>query len=456
MRTTLASALALGFFILTNPALGNATILTETAQKSIVYILYDAIDPNTGAKSRIQGSGFVISPKGYVLTASHLFRAWKAQRLVDKANNPIRATLRDKFGYVRESPLVLNSINIGDPDQEDVALLKLPDQSLDYQSAPICFRQADAARVGDQLMAFGFPRNQNFQPVPAWLGTQNAPGGRWAAASAFTEGMSGGPVYNLQGFVVGMVKGGLDINAVNWITPIRHANSLLGAAGFVEQCQCARVACRPPVPTSEASSLMRQYLGAALGDQRSNRSGLVQVTLDLTPYGLNNVGIYDKSTIILAEAREYNEVSKVVELYSRLGSDDISLIIATTSYGWTWGANDKYLYDVLEKILSAMGFPRKFDLSVSTTQVSQQQRGTYSVDGKNYTKFVCSATKIITSPVFRDASMTSRLIERNDIEHIPGNNTPCNFYSFATLKKANNGNLAMDSTKTRIYLTNEN
>jgi hypothetical protein len=104
-------------------------------------------------------------------------------------------------------------------------------------------------------MAFGFPHNQNFQPVPGVLGTQNAEGGRWAAASAFAEGMSGGPVY-IGATVVGLVKGGLEgTNAVQWVTPIRHANSFLLSAGFVDKCEPVAISspCSPP-PQLKANS----------------------------------------------------------------------------------------------------------------------------------------------------------------------------------------------------------
>jgi len=204
--------------------------LADQARKSIVYIYYKAIDPATGAAQTFQGTGFVVASNGYVLTASHVFRAWVKQSAVDKANNPIMATLRDKPGMVTQSPLVLNPVNLGNPDAEDVALLKFPEG--DYPVVPICFAKAEVERAGNQLWAYGFPLNRSFQPVPATLGNKDAPGARWAASSAFTEGMSGGPVYSADGIVIGLVKGGLDSDAVKWITPIRHADNYLRTAGF--------------------------------------------------------------------------------------------------------------------------------------------------------------------------------------------------------------------------------
>ena len=213
----------------------------DKARQSIVYIYFDVTDPNTGAKSTIQGTGFVVSPEGYVLTASHLLREWLNQTATDQLLNPIKGTLRDKPGFETESPFNLQIVELSDPNIEDVALLKLPHPTAQpYPTAAICLRNAETTKLGDDLVAFGFPLGQNFQPVSATIGTQNAPGGRWAAAGPFTEGMSGGPVYNSKGSVVGIVGGGSESGgAANWITPLRYAARLLVSSAFEENCETA-------------------------------------------------------------------------------------------------------------------------------------------------------------------------------------------------------------------------
>jgi tetratricopeptide (TPR) repeat protein len=213
----------------------------EIARSSVVYIYFDVTDPATGAKSTIQGTGFVVSKSGHVLTASHLFREWKNQRDVDKTQNEIRGSLRGKVGTVTEAPLILGIVKPGDADFEDVALLKLPDTGKDYGPAPVCMHSSSdnpAPALGDSFFAYGFPKNNNFQPVSGILGLNDATGGRWSASSAFTFGMSGGPVYTIKGIVMGLVKGGLDgTDAVQWITPIQFAAPLLlMASGFSEVC----------------------------------------------------------------------------------------------------------------------------------------------------------------------------------------------------------------------------
>src|SRR4029077_11530580 len=199
---------------------------------------------------------------GYVLTAAHVFRSWHEQTDASKAANQIWATRKGKPGYIRESALILNPVNLGDADAEDVALLKLPDDGT-YEAAPICLAAGDGINTNDSFTAYGFPADQHFQPVPGWFGTQNAPGARWFAASAFTEGMSGGPIYDARGAVVGLVKGGLtDTEAVKYITPIRHASPRLKTAGTPDSCAPAAVA--PPVAGGTRSEVSTRSTVVAL------------------------------------------------------------------------------------------------------------------------------------------------------------------------------------------------
>lgn len=218
-------------------ALAQDSTLTDKARQSVVYISFDVTNPTTGAKSPVQGTGFIVSRSGYVLTASHLFREWGKQTDANRSQNLIKGSLRDKPGNVLESPQILRIVNPGSAEYEDVALLKLPDAVQTFGVASVCIREAAAARVGNNFVAYGFPQDQSFQPVQGTLGTTNAPGGRWAAAAPFTYGMSGGPVYTTRGFVIGLIKGGLPgLPAVNWITPIQHAIVMLQEAGYEEDC----------------------------------------------------------------------------------------------------------------------------------------------------------------------------------------------------------------------------
>ncbi len=213
----------------------------DQVQQSTVYIFFDAADPATGAKTAMQGTGFVVSRLGYILTSSQLLRDWSKQSQPEKEENPIRASLGGKPGDIPASPLNLTVIDPGNPDSGDAALLKMPAPGRDlvqgYTPAPVCLASPQEPAMGDAIVAFGFPSGQNIQPVPGILGTKDVEGGRWAATAAFAEGMSGGPVYDSSGNLLGMVSGGsAETEAAQWITPIRHRENLLRIAGVSQEC----------------------------------------------------------------------------------------------------------------------------------------------------------------------------------------------------------------------------
>ena len=204
----------------------------DGARHSIVYIYFEGKDPQTGKEVKSQGTGFIVSSIGHVLTASHLLRPWIEQKKSQEPN-PMKATLWDRPGFATVSPLNLEVINPGDPDSVDVALLKLPEPPQPYSPVSIC---PDEPLLGEKVSALGFPWGQGFQIVDWSLGNRNAEGGRWAAAHNFPGGMDGGPVYSAACKLIGLVKGGeANTEQVRWITPIRHAENFLRIAG-VNQC----------------------------------------------------------------------------------------------------------------------------------------------------------------------------------------------------------------------------
>ncbi len=219
-------------------AAGSGPNLVQSARKSVVYISFDVTDPQTGAVSKVQGTGFVVSRDGLIVTASHLFRDWHKQLDIDKQKNKILGTIGGRPGEVGHSPLHLRPVNIGNPEFVDVASLLLPSTSgVQFGVAKICFKKAHDSNIGDRILGLGFPQNQGFQPVSGDLGNKNGPRGRWAGSIAFTYGMSGGPVYNTEGYVIALIQGGLDRTiAVRWMTPIIFAKSFIETSNFKENC----------------------------------------------------------------------------------------------------------------------------------------------------------------------------------------------------------------------------
>jgi serine protease Do len=141
------------------------------------------------------GSGFIISPDGYIVTNSHVISAGARGATVDS----ITVTLQDKKEYVAKL--------IGRDPTSDLAVLKIVAPSaLPY----VKFGDSSAARVGDWVVAIGQPfglggtvtagivsavhRSTGGGPFDTFIQTD----------AAINQGNSGGPMFNLNGDVIGI------------------------------------------------------------------------------------------------------------------------------------------------------------------------------------------------------------------------------------------------------------
>ncbi|WP_299352636.1 Do family serine endopeptidase [uncultured Shimia sp.] len=134
------------------------------------------------------GSGFVISEDGYVVTNNHV---------IDGADE-----ILIEFFSGEELPATV----IGKDPNTDIALLKVEsDTPLDFVS----FGDSDTARVGDWVIAMGNPLGQGFSVSAGIVSAR----GRALSGSyddyiqtdaAINRGNSGGPLFNMDGQVVGV------------------------------------------------------------------------------------------------------------------------------------------------------------------------------------------------------------------------------------------------------------
>jgi S1-C subfamily serine protease len=201
------------------------TSLAVAAKESIAYLTVEVIDTDTGDSSRVTGTGFVVSEQGLIVTASHLFNAWAKQTESNKLAHPIVATLSDSPGR-GSANINLDMVSLSDPELEDVAILSLPQEpGRTYAHARLCASEENLVAVGAELTAFGFPYGRLYQPVAVKLGLKS--GDHWNASGALSHGMSGGPVYNSNGYVVGIVRGGLEGDPNSTITSFSAARTLV-------------------------------------------------------------------------------------------------------------------------------------------------------------------------------------------------------------------------------------
>ena len=190
--------------------------LANGARPAIVQIRVTAMTDGT-AKSPPQpqasrGSGFIIDPQGYILTAQHV---------IDKARE-IEVRLADS----RRLPAQL----IAADAQVDLAILKIvPDLDLPI----LVMGNSDTARVGDLAVVFGYPFGRESAMS---LGVISRPGRTYAESASYEfiqtdagayAGGSGGPLLNSQGHVIGMITMASERGNMGFATPINVIRKMI-------------------------------------------------------------------------------------------------------------------------------------------------------------------------------------------------------------------------------------
>ena len=141
------------------------------------------------------GSGFIISPDGYVVTNNHLIQGANGQGTVDT----VTVTTPDR----REYPARI----IGRDESSDLALLKIEGRNLPF----VQWGDSARARVGDWVLAIGNPYGVG-SSVTAGIISALHRGITGVGAydryiqtdAAINMGNSGGPMFDLNGNVIGV------------------------------------------------------------------------------------------------------------------------------------------------------------------------------------------------------------------------------------------------------------
>jgi serine protease Do len=186
-----------------SPAVVNITTSTMVAANTIPEgmvpegspfedFFRDFQDEDGGARrSSALGSGFVISADGYIVTNNHVI----------EGADQIEIEFFPGGGELLEATL------IGTDPNTDIALLKVDATDLPF----VEFGDSDGpgSRVGDWVMAMGNPLGQGFSVSAGIVSARNrALSGTYddyiQTDAAINRGNSGGPLFNLQGEVIGV------------------------------------------------------------------------------------------------------------------------------------------------------------------------------------------------------------------------------------------------------------
>jgi S1-C subfamily serine protease len=156
--------------------------IIENAVKSVVTVKTD-----TG-----QGTGFLITNDGYIVTNAHV--------LADA-----RGYLANNIKAVTYDQQELSATYIGYSAQLDIAIIKI--SGSDYSK--VNFANSDNLQIGQKVIAIGNPLGLQFSVSEGIISAINRPGSNDIDAyiqtdAALNPGNSGGPLIDTQGKVVGI------------------------------------------------------------------------------------------------------------------------------------------------------------------------------------------------------------------------------------------------------------
>ncbi len=183
--------------------------LAQTSRPAIVQIRASAAD---GQSQGSRGSGFFIDAEGYILTAQHV---------IDKAKD---LEVRTADGQRLAARVVVAD------SQLDLALLKVQSE----REAPVlALGDSERIQVGDLAVVFSYPYGRESSMS---LGIISRAGRTYADSAGFDyiqtdagayPGVSGGPLLNSQGHVIGMITMASERGNLGFAMPINLIKKML-------------------------------------------------------------------------------------------------------------------------------------------------------------------------------------------------------------------------------------
>jgi serine protease Do len=188
--------------------------LANRSRPAIVQIRV-AAQETKGVQAQAQGSrgsGFIIDPNGYILTAQHVIERAKDVeiRLSDGQRLPAQVVAADS--------------------QLDVAILKIHTEK---ELPLLSFGDSNTLRVGDIALVFGYPFGRESSMN---MGIISRPGRSYSDSASFDyiqtdagayAGGSGGPLLNNRGHVVGMITMASERGNMGFAIPINVIKRIL-------------------------------------------------------------------------------------------------------------------------------------------------------------------------------------------------------------------------------------
>ena len=169
----------------------------------------------------VSGSGFIISSDGYILTNQHVIS------YAEQYGYEVTVITYDGTKYTAKI--------VGSYASNDIAVLKIEAEGL----TPVTFGDSDAMSVGDTVYAVGNPLGElqfsmstgHVSALDRTITTEESTAAinMFQIDAAVNEGNSGGPVYNAQGQVIGIVSAKYSssgVEGLGFAIPVNDAVSI--------------------------------------------------------------------------------------------------------------------------------------------------------------------------------------------------------------------------------------
>lgn len=297
-----------------DPAGMSPAEIYEQAKRQVVGIRTEITMTNffgMTSSGAVSGSGFIISEDGYIMTNFHVVEEAYDNKL------DIQVMTYDGTEYT--------AAIVGVEAANDVAILKIEAEGLNAAK----IGNSDALQVGDTVYAVGNPLGElefsmstgHVSALGRVISTQESESiNMFQIDAAVNEGNSGGPVYNSNGEVVGIVTAKYSssgVEGLGFAIPINDANSIasdLITKGYVSGKAYMGISYNP-----QYNSMYAQYYGMPLGvyiqavtkDSAADKAGLQ--TGDI----ITAIGEYT--------VEDYNDLKKALRQFSAFETAELTV-----------------------------------------------------------------------------------------------------------------------------------
>ncbi|TNC23688.1 S1C family serine protease [Amycolatopsis alkalitolerans] len=240
---------------------GSVESVAQRVSPSVVELVV------AGQQEQGEGSGFVLSTDGYILTNNHVVQ-------VAANGGSIQAVFAD--GTKADASIV------GRDPTTDIAVVKVNGVK---NLSPVTLGNSDATKVGESVVAFGSPFELTgtvtsgivsalHRPVRAGgsSGDQTTVMSAIQTDAAINPGNSGGPLVNLSGQVIGIDSAIYSPQSSGGFGGQSEATN--AGIGFAIPINQARRTAQEIISTGKAT---QTYIGATVSDARSGGAQIVQV-----------------------------------------------------------------------------------------------------------------------------------------------------------------------------------